>query len=237
MKLMIKIYLFLFFTFQALIIASQQNTDLYTYADFSRFEKENAQLDRESFAGSRVVFMGNSITEAWLRYNPELFSSGQFINRGISGQVTAQMLMRFRADVIDLSPKVVVILAGINDIAENSGYIPLDAIANNIKSMAEIADQNKISVVLCAVLPAIDFPWRKGLDPAPKVAELNNLIKKYALEKGFPYVDYYTIMADENGGLKVPDFTSQDDLVHPNKRGYEVMEGILIPVISRLLKE
>ena len=180
----------------------------------------------------RVVFMGNSITEGWSNFNKDFFIENPFVNRGISGQTTPQMLVRFRPDVVNLKPKTVVILAGINDIAGNTGPMTIDNIAENIISMADIAKSNKISVIICSTLPAIDFPWSPGLNPGPKVIKLNSILKKYATENGIIYVDYYSAMADENGGLKVPDYTSADDLVHPNLAGYKVMEKLILNALK-----
>ena len=179
--------------------------------------------------------MGNSITEGWQNLRPEFFESGIFVNRGIGGQVTSQMLIRFRADVIEMQPEIVVILAGINDIAQNNGFIEIPDIAKNIETMAELADYHGIKVVICSVLPAIDFPWSTGLKPAEKVVALNRLLQNFALKKSFPYVDYYSEMVDENGGLKVPNFTTADDLVHPNRAGYEVMESVIRKTLDQLL--
>lgn len=182
----------------------------------------------------RVVFMGNSITEGWPKHRPEFFTNSEYINRGISGQTTPQMLIRFRPDVIELKPSVVVILAGTNDLARNTGYIPLERIMGNIKSMTELARAHGIEVVLCSVLPAIDFPWRSGLEPAEKIIALNAMIKSYAKEMDIHYVDYYGPLVDSEGGLKVPDYTTANDLVHPNAKGYELMEAQLLPVLAEL---
>ena len=159
----------------------------------------------------RVVFMGNSITEGWGQKGLDFFDNPNYINRGISGQTTPQMLVRFRPDVIDLKPAVVVILAGINDIAGNTGPMTLEAIANNIKSMAELARANDIQVVLSSVLPAFDFPWRPGLNPAQKVIQLNKMIKTYADQKQMIYLDYFSAMVDDRNGL--PKKYSNDEVI------------------------
>ncbi len=216
---------------------AQAKFEVEAYANFDKYKENNSKLGLPMENENRVVFMGNSITEAWVDKRPEFFNENNFIGRGISGQVTNQMLLRFRADVIDLKPKAVVILAGTNDIAQNSGYVSVPEIAKNIFTMAELADYHGIKVILCSVLPAIDFPWKRGLEPAPKIIELNELIKKYAADKHFPYVDYYSAMVDDAGGLKVPDYTSQEDLVHPNVNGYEVMEKLVTPVIDEVMGE
>jgi lysophospholipase L1-like esterase len=199
---------------------------LSDWAFLGRFQADNAAVSATEDP-NRVVFMGNSITEGWKHFRPEFFEDNPYINRGIGGQTTPQMLIRFKPDVIHLKPKAVVILAGINDIAGNTGPTELSTIFDNLTSMAEIAQAHNIRVLMCSVLPAKDFPWSPGLEPAPKVVALNQMIEKYCKEQGHTYVDYYSAMEDGQGGLKVPEFTSADDLVHPNKAGYLVMEAIL----------
>ena len=214
---------------------AQNKIDINQYANFEKYREANTKLSLPSKTETRVVFMGNSITEAWKNKSPDFFKKNGYIDRGISGQVTHQMLLRFKADVIDLKPKVVVILAGTNDIAQNSGFVTIEAIAENIFSMAELADYHRIKVILCSVLPAIDYPWHPGLKPAQKIVELNEMLKKYALENNFLYVDYYSNMVDDKGGLKVPDYTSQDDLVHPNLTGYKIMERLVEAAIDKAI--
>jgi alpha-L-fucosidase len=181
--------------------------------------------------------MGNSITEGWKNLNPEFFEDNpSYICRGISGQVTAQMLARFRADVINLKPQAVVILAGTNDIAMNQGYVEIDHIFENIVSMTELAKYNKIKVVLCSVLPAAKHGWRKELSPeesVSKIAELNARIKEYADANKIPYADYYSVMEDENKALKKE---YQRDDVHPNKEGYLVMDKVIKEVLNKNFK-
>ena len=185
---------------------------LNDWANLSRYKEENNKLLNSSNE-LRVVFMGNSITESWSHFDPDFFLKNSYINRGISGQTTPQMLIRFKPDVINLKPKAVVILAGINDIAGNTGPMQVENIAENIQSMAEISKANEIQVLICSVLPAIDFPWSPGLNPSTKVLRLNKLLKNYCRENNIIYVDYYSSMVDKNGGLKVPEYTSSDDLV------------------------
>ena len=221
--------------FMACLAQAQNKFDINQYANFEKYREANMKLGLPAKDENRVVFMGNSITEAWENKRPEFFENNGYIGRGISGQVTHQMLLRFKSDVIDLKPKVVVILAGTNDIAQNSGFVTLESTAENIFSMAELADYHGIKVILCSVLPAIDFPWHQGLEPAQKIIELNTLIKKYADKKHFQYVDYYSSMVDDKGGLKVPDYTSEKDLVHPNKEGYKIMEELVTPAINKAL--
>jgi len=204
---------------------------LEDWANLEKFRESNSKImDFED--PNRVVFMGNSITEGWSNFNKDFFLKNPFINRGISGQTTPQMLIRFRPDVINLKPKTVVILAGINDIAGNTGPITIENTAENIISMAEIAKANNISVIICSTIPAIDFPWNPGLNPGPKVIKLNSILKKYCEENDTPYADYYSAMADDKGGLKVPEYTSSDDLVHPNLAGYKVMEKIILNTLK-----
>lgn len=186
------------------------------WANLERFKKENSELSVPKTDETRIVFMGNSITEGWLRIRPEFFNNKPYINRGISGQTTPQMLVRFRQDVINLKPKAVVILAGINDIAGNTGPSTIEMIVDNITSMTELAKANNIKVIICSVLPAYDFPWRKGLEPAEKVVKLNELLKAYAEQQNLVYVDYFTAMTDENNGLKNE---LGSDGVHPNIAG------------------
>ena len=174
--------------------------------------------------------MGNSITEGWSRLRPDFFSNKPYINRGIGGQTTPQMLLRFRQDVIGLTPSVVVILAGINDIAENTGPSTIEMIVNNIVSMTELAKANKIKVILCSVLPAYDFPWRQGLEPAKKVLELNKQLKAYADDNKLVYIDYFTPMVNESNGLKKELGT---DGIHPNVTGYLVMEPLIEQAIEK----
>ena len=209
--------------------------DWNEFANTSRYDKANLELKLHTTAHNRVVFMGNSITEDWLKIRPEFFDNKDYINRGISGQTTPQMLLRFRQDVVDLNPKVVVILAGTNDIAGNSGYISLEAIISTIKSMAEIANANDIKVIISSILPAIDYPWKPGLDPASKIIIINKALKAFSEENNFIYLDYYAAMVDDKGGLKVPEYTTANDLVHPNKKGYLVMEKLAEIAIKKAL--
>ena len=182
---------------------------------------------------SRIVFMGNSITEFWKRLDTSFFSNKHFINRGISGQTSPQMLLRFQKDVIDLKPTVVVILAGINDIAENTGPITLKDILKNIISMAKLAKANKINVILSSVLPANRFPWRLDLRPAEKIIALNKIIQSYAAKNKIVFVNYYKAMVDGEKGL---DKKFSEDGVHPNLDGYKIMEPLIMKAISASLK-
>ena len=204
---------------------------LTDWAHLKKYEQSNSELKKIN-EPDRVVFMGNSITEGWSNFNKDFFINNPFVNRGIGGQTTPQMLIRFKPDVVNLNPKAVVILAGINDIAENTGPVTIENIAENIISMAEIAKANEIKVFICSTLPAIDFPWSLGMEPGPKVVKLNSILKNYCDSNNIPYVDYFSAMSDEKGGLKVPEYTAADDLVHPNLAGYKVMEKIILKALD-----
>ena len=202
------------------------------WANLKRFQQENSELMLAKAHEHRVVFMGNSITEGWLSIRPEFFKNKPYINRGISGQTTPQMLVRFRQDVIHLKPSTVVLLAGINDIAENTGPSTIEMIANNIVSMAELAKANHINVIICSVLPANKFPWREGLKPAEKVIKLNALLQSYSKKHKLAYVDYYSAMVNDSHGLKKE---LGEDGIHPNKNGYLIMEPILEKAIKKYI--
>lgn len=217
------------------IIQKNHSQDWNEFANTARYDKANLELKLHTKANNRVVFMGNSITEGWVWLRPEFFKDRDYINRGIGGQTTPQMLLRFRQDVVDLNPKAVVILAGTNDIAGNTGYTSLETIIGNIKSMAEIANANDIKVIISSILPAIEYLWKPGLDPASKIITINKALKAYAEKNNFIYLDYYYAMVDDKGGLKVPDYTAANDLVHPNKAGYLVMEKLAQKAIDKAL--
>jgi lysophospholipase L1-like esterase len=184
----------------------------------ARFKDDDLKLGPPAVGEKRVVFMGDSITEGW--HLGDSFAGKPYVNRGISGQTTPQMVLPFHQDVIALKPQVVIILAGINDVAENTGPMTPEQTEDNLAAMAEMATANHIKVVLCSVLPAFDFPWHPGMTPAPKVIALNEWIKAYAAEKGYVYVDYYSPMKDERGGLPA---TLSRDGVHPLPAGYALM--------------
>lgn len=198
----------------------------------NRYHDENVKLGLPSPGEKRIVFMGNSITEGWKDLSPDYFTGKPYICRGISGQTTPQMLVRLRPDVIDLKPEVVVILAGINDIAGNTGPSTMRMIEDNISSMAELAKVHGIKVILSSVLPAYDFPWNPGTYPAEKIILLNKWIKDYSATNGFSYIDYYSSMVDERKGLKA-ELTM--DGVHPNAAGYRVMEHLAEKEIAKAL--
>ena len=196
-----------------------------------RYKQANDTLAGPIRGESRVVFMGNSITEGWNNLSPAFFKENPFIGRGISGQTTPQMVLRFRQDVVDLQPKAVVILAGTNDIAGNTGPSTLKMIMDNISSMVELAQSNNIKPILCSVLPANRFSWRPEAKPADSVIELNRLLKTYAQKNKITYVDYYSSMVDNEKGLKKE---YSGDGVHPNATGYAVMEGIILKVLEKI---
>lgn len=214
---------------------------LMSLVSFVTVEAQNdwAQFDKYAVANTTVkpgavaVFMGNSITEGWGNVRKDFFADNGYVCRGISGQTTSQMLVRFRADVINLKPKSVVILAGINDIAQNNGYISLENMFGNIVSMVELAKLHKIKVILCSVLPAYSFPWRPDINPAKDVASLNTLLKNYATAEHVTYVDYYSAMVDDRGGLSEK---HAGDGIHPTIEGYKIMESIVKPVIDKTTK-
>jgi acyl-CoA thioesterase I len=181
----------------------------------------------------RVIFMGNSITENWQQYFATMFPGKPYINRGISGQTTPQMLVRFRQDVIALEPAVVVILAGTNDIAGNTGPSTLEMIEDNIASMTNLARANGIRVVLTSVLPVRDYPWKPGLEPAPKIIALNSWIRAYAAGHDAIYADFHGPMADAQGGMRNG---LSSDGVHPNEAGYRIMAPLVEQAIDQALR-
>lgn len=202
-------------------------------ANLARYRADNAALGAPAAGTKRVVFMGNSITEGWAPRFASMFPGKPYVGRGISGQTTPQMLVRFRQDVIGLKPAVVVILAGTNDIAGNTGPSTLEMIEDNLASMTEVAQANGIKVVLSSVLPVFDYPWKPGLQPAPKIVALNAWIKRYAASRGAVYLDYHSAMADERHGMRAG---LADDGVHPNEAGYRIMATLAEQAIAAALK-
>lgn len=204
-----------------------------TWAQHERYAAQNDTVmgkvkgENGKVKGERpiAVLMGNSITDNWAKFHPEFFAENNFVGRGISGQVTSQMLCRFQSDVIALRPKMVIIMAGTNDIAQNNGYISHEYILQNIQSMCELAKQNKIRPVLCSCLPAAAFKWRPNMTPAQDIKRLNEMIEAYAKAHKIKYIDYYSALVDEHGGL--PKKYAADG-VHPNMDGYAIMEEILL---------
>lgn len=190
------------------------------WQNLERYQAENLELMKNDNT-TQVVFMGNSITEGWIQTSPAFFGDNPYVNRGIGGQTTPQMLLRFRQDVVALNPKVVLILAGTNDIAGNTGPSTLEMILDNIKGMAEIAVANNIEPILCSVMPAFDYPWKEGMEPNIKIPKLNSMIEAYCKEKNFIFLDYFKAMDDGKAGLR-EELTY--DGVHLTEEGYKFIE-------------
>ena len=217
--------------FSSMEVMAQKNND---WARLGRYAKANKELPAPAKKEKRVVFMGNSITEGWVKIRPDFFEENGYIGRGISGQTSYQFLLRFRNDVINLKPTLVIINAGTNDAAENTGPFDLDITFGNIASMAEIAKANKIKVILTSVLPASGFRWNKKVTDAPeRIEALNAKIKEYAKANKIPYVDYYTPMVTGAERALNPEYSK--DGVHPTLEGYLVMEALIKPAIDKAL--
>lgn len=212
-----------------------ENEQLRTdWANLKAFSKMNAELLPPAPNENRVVFMGNSIIESWTPYFEKMFPGRPFVGRGISGQTTPQILVRFRQDVIALKPKVVVILAGTNDIAGNTGPSSLEMIEGNLSSMVELAKSNGIHVVLASVLPAYAYKWNPSIEPAQIIIALNQWMREYASKSGITYLDLHSAMADERGGMKTE---YSLDGVHPNEAGYLVMAPLMLQAIDAALRK
>lgn len=210
-------------------------TRLYTnnFLTIKKFNPDSLMQMNKNKDTATVIFIGNSITEQWSYYRPQFMANNNYINAGIGGQTTPLLLLRFRNDVVDLNPKIVVIGAGINDIAENSGVYNKKFTLDNIKSMAEIADANNIRVILTSVLPAKNIPWNYLIKNTPrKIKELNTELETYALHKGFGYANFYPLLVGNDDGLK-PEYSV--DGIHINEKAYEVMEPIVQKEISEIL--
>ncbi|MEP7324827.1 MAG: SGNH/GDSL hydrolase family protein [Gemmatimonadota bacterium] len=214
---------------EALVITDPLRTD---WANLARYRDDNMRIGLPKAGEQRVVFMGNSITEGFAPYFATLFPGKPYVGRGISGRTTPQMLVRFRQDVIALKPAVVVILGGTNDIAGNTGPSTLEMIEDNLASMTEMAQANGIKVVLSSVLPVFDYPWKPGLEPAPKIVALNAWMKAYAARHGTIYLDYHSAMADERQGMRKE---LSGDGVHPNEAGYRIMAPLAERAIAQAL--
>ncbi len=199
------------------------------WADLRHYEAENKALPFPTPGDKRVVFLGSSIFERWKALVPEYFNNKQYINRGVSGQISPQLLLRFRQDVINLNPAAVIILAGSNDIAGTQGHVT----TNRIRSMVELAQLNHIKVILCAYLPVYEYPWRKGLEPADKIIALNKQITDFAAANNITLLDYFTPLADSRNGQKA-ELTL--DGVHPNVAGYKIMAGATDKAIKKALE-
>lgn len=197
----------------------------------SRFAEANKALPAAVEGENRIVFMGDSITEGW-RID-QSFPGKPYVNRGISGQTTPQMLLRFHQDVVALKPKAVVILAGTNDIAGNTGLATNGQIEDNLAAMSEIAHANGIRVILCSILPVFDYPWHPGLNPVPRILAINAWLKAYAADHNDIYVDYHSAMKDARGGLPA---SLAKDGVHPNAAGYALMDPLVQTAIEEAAK-
>jgi len=222
-----KVILFIFFiSFFGLLFNKIINMERYAVA--------NAALPTPVEGEKRVVFIGNSITEAWVSVHPDFFKSNNYIGRGIGGQTTPQLVSRFRQDVVNLKPIAVVINAGTNDIAENTGPYNADFTLDNIKSMAELADSSGIKVILSSVTPVGEYEWKKEIKDVPtKIMALNANIEAYAKAKGFAYIDYFSMMCDEHNALRSD---LGNDNVHPNEEGYKIMEAAAKAVIDKVIE-
>ena len=220
---------------------TQAETRLKDWPQLARYREANGRVAEPAKSEARVVFMGDSITDSW--QNPKFggfFPGKPYVDRGISGQTTPQMLIRFRPDVIALRPRVVVILAGTNDLAGNSGPMTLETIEDNLTSMVDLARANSIKVVFASVLPISDYDLRDGKPiirttqrPPEKIKALNEWMKTYAVNNKLIYLDYYSAMIDDKGFLR--DELSEDGL-HPNAKGYEIMAPLAEAAIARALK-
>ena len=210
----------------------EENKNL-DWPNLSRYQDENRSVGIPEKGKQRVVFMGDSITEEWSNLYADYFDTEGYINRGIGGQTTPQMLIRFKPDVIDLEPDIVVILAGTNDIAGNTGPSNVKMITDNIFSMAELARAHQIKVVLSSILPVFEYEWAKEIKDVPATIDsVNDELKKYVNDHGLVYLDYFSSMVDERKGLN-KDYTY--DGVHPNQDGYILMSSLAEKVLSRLL--
>jgi lysophospholipase L1-like esterase len=198
------------------------------WARLCKYRAANAEVLASS-TPTRAVFLGDSITEGWVLADPSLFQRG-VVGRGIGGQTTPQMLVRFRADVVALHPKVVHVLAGTNDIAGNTGPSTVQDYKNNIMSMVELAQANGIDVILGSIPPAAAFPWRREIEPLPRIAELNAWLREFAKHKRIRFIDYHSALAGAAGELKAD---LGDDGVHPNEKGYAIMRKLIEPQLPR----
>ncbi|RZL36577.1 MAG: acylhydrolase, partial [Pedobacter sp.] len=203
------------------------------WGNITKYQKENELIGLPKKGEKRVVFLGSSIFEFWKQKDPEYFNSHGYIDRGISGQISPQLLIRFRQDVINLKPKAVIILAGSNDLAGSKGHVNNETILNNVKSMAELARKNRIKVILCKYLPIYEYPWNKALKgAADQIISLNEAIVAYANKNNFTVLDYFTPLVDDRNGQKAAYTT---DGVHPNLAGYKVMEVVTDEAIKKTI--
>lgn len=218
-----------------LLVVLGVNAQKHEFGNWKRYHDKNVELGAPAKGEKRVVLMGNSITDGWPGARPDFFKENQLIGRGISGQTSYQFLLRFREDVINLHPKIVVINYGTNDIAENTGEYDEDLTFGNVCSMVELAQANKIKVILASCLPAGGFSWRPAIkDAMPKVKSLNARVQAYAKAHKIPYVDYFSAMVTEDGSAMRPELAKDNPGIHPNEEGYKVMESLLLPVIKKM---
>lgn len=215
------------------VICFSQATLAQDWPNLGRYWEADAHLGAPAPNVNRVVFMGDSITDFWIQADSSFFKKNPYLDRGISGQTTPQMLIRFRQDVIQLKPKAVLILAGTNDIAGNTGPSSLGMIEDNFASMAQLAEANNIKVILCSVLPASKYPWRPMIQHvAQKIVTLNKWIEKYAMDHHEIYLNYYPHLVNSEGGM-LKQYTR--DGVHPNVAGYKIMETDAVQAIHEAL--
>jgi lysophospholipase L1-like esterase len=207
---------------------------LADWAQLDRYRAANAALPAPAAGEKRVVFYGDSITDAWARHTDEFFPGKGYIGRGISGQTTPQMLVRFEQDVVHLKPAVVVILAGTNDIAGNTGPSTPEMIEDNFVSMLAIAKASNIRMVIASILPADHYAWRPEIKPAEKIRDMNRRLKALCDREGLVYLDYYTPMANATGGLD-PELAT--DGVHPTAKGYAMMSPLAEKAIAQALSK
>ena len=209
-------------------------TDIHTdWPNLAKYREANENLKNSSFGGDRIVLVGDSITEGWTEFNPEFFQENNMINRGISGQTTPQMLIRFKQDAVHLNPKIIIINGGTNDIWGNTGPSTPEMIIDNLCSMAEIAAKNDINVALSTILPVYKYPERADIiDPPKTISLINSVLLDYCKENGLNFLDYYTPMVDDKKGLS-SDYGT--DGVHPNKEGYNVMENVVREAIPGIV--
>lgn len=201
------------------------------WAEFSRYEQANRELRGKPSETGKVIFFGNSITDSWASMRPGFFRGNGFIGRGISGQSTYQFLSRFREDVINLHPRIVVLNGATNDIAENTHPYSEERTLGNIRSMIELARANGIGVILTSTLPAAGFKWNRSVTDAPeKIESLNRHLREIAEEYDIPYVDYHSLLVASDGRSLRQDLSP--DGVHPNITGYAIMEEAILPVIK-----
>jgi lysophospholipase L1-like esterase len=207
---------------------------LLDWPQLDRYRADNAKLPPPAAGEERVVFFGDSITDAWGRTHGKFFPGKPYINRGISGQTTPQMLVRFEADVIALRPTVVVILAGTNDVAENTGPETDSAIEDNIRAMVAIARANHVRVVLSSILPATHFGWHPGIEPADRIRELNRWLATFCADEHLTFLNYYPALVNDSGGMRKE--LTTDGFVHPNDAGYAIMEPLAEKAISEAMR-